>query len=162
MSPPPAGKYERIQFLDDALADMRALASRSPAVLREVFAALKQHLDNGSLQPQPLHDFSKTGDLTDCGKIVIALEGEPEYRVVVRNLEGTFQVFEVVSVEDRTPDLPYLLAGLRLGRIHDPVRRSATQRRIFRIREMLGGNEQRPRLVHTQPGVHQSPDQGEH
>lgn len=132
--------YERVQFLDEAVDDMRSLARRSPTVLREVLARLKA-LDSGTLQPQPLSDFSKTGDLTDCGKIVIALEGEHEYRVVVRSIAGTFHVSEVVAVEERTQDLPYLLAGIRLGRIDDPVRRSDTQRRIYRIREMLEGGE---------------------
>lgn len=140
MNSPPPGGYERVQFLDAALDDLRELAGRSPAVLREVFACLKR-LDQGSLLPTPLQDFAKTGDLTDCGKIVIALEDEPEYRVVVRNVEGDFHVSEVIAVEDRTGDLPYLLAGLRLGRIQDPVRRSDTLRRVFRLRKMLGGNE---------------------
>jgi hypothetical protein len=140
VSSPTPGAYERVQFIDEALEDMRTLASRSPVVLREVLAQLKR-LDNGSLRPEPLNDFSKTGDLTDCGKIVIALDGEPEYRVVVRDLEGAFHVVEVVSVEARAQDLPYLLAGLRLGRIHDPVRRSDTLRRVFRIRRMLGGGD---------------------
>jgi hypothetical protein len=136
----PGGKYEHVQFLDEALEDIRSLARRSPRVLREVFARLKA-LDSGNLQPQPLSDYLKTGDLTDCGKIVIALEGEPEYRVVVRSIAGTFHVSEVVAVEDRTQDLPYLLAGIRLGRIDDPIRRSDTQRRIYRIRKMLEEDE---------------------
>jgi hypothetical protein len=33
-------------------------------------------------------------------------------------------------------DLPYLLAGLRLGRLDDPVRRSDAQRRVARIRQL--------------------------
>jgi hypothetical protein len=33
-------------------------------------------------------------------------------------------------------DLPYLLAGLRLGRLDDPVRRSEAQRRVARIRQL--------------------------
>lgn len=136
---PPQGSYQRVQFLDAALEDLRTLAKQSPAVLREVLACLKR-LDQGSLQPTPLHDFAKTGDLTDCGKIVIALEDEPEYRIVVRNVESDFHVSEVIAVEDRTEDLPYLLAGLRLRRIQDPVRRSDTQR-VFRLRKMLGGRE---------------------
>lgn len=129
-------QYERIQFLDEAIDDLRTVASRSPAVLREMFRQLEK-LDAGSMQPQPLNDFAKTGDLTDCGKIV-ALPGEPEHRIVVRLVDGTFHVFEVVAVEDRTQDLPYLLAGLRLERIRDPIRKSDTQRRVARIRRLLG------------------------
>lgn len=65
---------------------------------------------------------------------MVALEDEPEYRIVVRDLGGHFQVSEVVAIEDREQDLPYLLAGLRLGRITDQIRRSDFQRRIQRIR----------------------------
>jgi serine/threonine protein kinase len=81
--------------------------------------------------------YAKTGDLTDCGKIVVAVDGEPEHRIVVRSLQGRFEVSEVVVVEDRSQDLPYLLAGLRLARITDPVRRSDAQRRVHRVRRLL-------------------------
>lgn len=135
MSPAP-GSYERVQFLDEAREDLRALARRSPVVLREVFRLLKL-LDAGAITPCVLRDFGKTGDLTDCGKIIVAVESEPEHRVVVRSLQGRFEVSEVVAVEDRSQDLPYLLAGLRLGRINDPVRRSDAQRRVYRVRKLL-------------------------
>lgn len=138
MSAPDAGRYGRVQFLDEAQEDLRSVARRSPTVLREVFRLLKL-LDDGKLRPQALQNFGKTGDLSDCGKIVVALEGQPEHRIVVRNVDGGFRVSEVVAVGDRTQDLPYLLAGLRLERIKDPIRRSDAQRRIFRIRKLLGG-----------------------
>lgn len=136
MSPAP-GSYERVQFLEEARADLRALATRSPVLLREVFRLLKL-LDLGAITPRDLRDFGKTGDLTDCGKIVVAVDGEAEHRIVVRSLQGRFEVSEVVVVKDRSRDLPYLLAGLRLGRINDPVRRSDAQRRIYRVRKLLG------------------------
>ncbi|MEX1044197.1 MAG: hypothetical protein WD532_09160 [Acidimicrobiia bacterium] len=129
-------RFERVEFLDEAIDDLRTVASRSPAVLREVFRLLKR-LDAGSIRPQPLNDFTKTGDLTDCGKIVVTLPGEPEHRIVVRFTDGTFHVFEVVAVENRTQDLPYLLAGLRLERIRDPIRKSEAHRRVARIRRLL-------------------------
>jgi hypothetical protein len=92
-----------------------------------------------TLVPVPLHDDAKTGVLTDGGKIVVAVKGEPEHRIVVRALgTGGFEVSEVIAVEDRTGDLPYLLAGLRLGRLEDPVRRSDAQRRVARIRQLRG------------------------
>lgn len=138
MSAPDPGRYQRVQFLDEARDDLRSVARRSPAVLREVLRLLKL-LDDGKLRPQALQNFGKTGDLSDCGKIVVALESEPEHRIVVRNVDGGFRVSEVVAVEDRVQDLPYLLAGLRLERINDPIRRSDTQRRVFRIRKLLGG-----------------------
>ncbi len=128
-------RYENVQFLDEAVEDMRRLAARSRPVLLEVFRRLKR-LDAGDESPEALHDYAKTGDLRDCGKIVIAVEDEPEYRIVVRDLGGHFQVCEVVAVEDREEDLPYLLAALRLGRINDPIRRSDIQRRIRRIRNL--------------------------
>lgn len=104
-------------------------------MLLELFRLLKQ-LVAGEESPQPLHDHAKTGDLGDCGKIVVAVDDEPEYRIVVRDLGGHFQVSEVVAVEARESDLPYLLAGLRLGRITDPMRGSDVQRRIRRIRNL--------------------------
>jgi len=79
-------------------------------------------------------DIAISGDLSDCGKIVVALDGEPEYRIVVRDVSGSYEVTEVIAVEDRAGDLPYLLAGVRLGRLADPVRRSDALRRIDRIR----------------------------
>ncbi len=118
--------------------DLALVAARSRVVLVEVFRLLKR-LDAGELKPQPLRDFAKSGDLTDCGKIVVALPNEAEYRIVVKAHDSTFTVCEVIAVEDRTQDLPYLLAGLRLGRIGDPVRRSDAGRRVHRIRKILDG-----------------------
>lgn len=128
--------YDKVQFLDEAVEDARRLAQKSRPVLQEVFRLLKL-LDQGELRPEPLRDFTKTGDLSDCGKIVVALAGEPEYRVVVREVSGMYEVVEVIAIEDRSQDLPYLLAGIRLGRLDDPVRRSDAMRRIHRIRQQL-------------------------
>lgn len=129
-------RFERVLFRDEAIQDLRALAERSHPLLMEVFRLLKQ-LDAGHLVPEPLHDYTKSGDLTDCGKIVVAVDGEPEQRIVVRDVGGHLLVSEVIAVEDRTGDLPYLLAGLRLDRLTDPVRRSETERRIARLRRHL-------------------------
>ncbi len=126
----------RVRYLAAAADAMRALAQRSRPVLEEVFRLLVL-LDRGSVSATPLQDFAKTGDLRDCGKLVVAVEGEPEHRIVVREVGGQFEVVEVVAVEDRSGDLPYLLAGLRLGRLDDPVRRSEAQRRVARIRRLL-------------------------
>ncbi len=104
-------------------------------MLTEVFRALKQ-LDQGTLRPIPLKDYAKTGDLSDCGKIVVETDGHPEHRMVVRTVGSTFEVHEVVTVEERTQDLAYLLTGVRLGRIVDPIRRSDTERKIARIRKL--------------------------
>ena len=126
----------RVRFLAAAADDVRAIAQRSRPVLVEVFRLLIL-LDRGSISATPLQDFAKTGDLRDCGKLVVAVEGEPEHRIVVREVGGRYEVVEVVAVEDRTGDLPYLLAGLRLARLEDPVRRSEAQRRVARIRRLL-------------------------
>jgi hypothetical protein len=123
-------------FREEAMDDLRALAQRSPVTLTEVFRLLKS-LDAGELSPVRLHDYAKTGDLADCGKIVVLVEGEPEHRIVVRDRGGgAFEVSEVIAVEDRIGDLPYLLAGLRLARLDDPVRKSDAQRRVDRIRQL--------------------------
>ena len=135
MTPRP---FERVFFLPQAAQDMRALALRSRPLVMEVLRLLVL-LDQGRLRPTPLSHFGKTGDLTDCGKIVVALEGHPEHRIVVRAIDGTFRISEVVAVEDRAQDLPYLLAGMRLNRLDDPVRRSEALRRIDRIRRLREG-----------------------
>ena len=132
-------RFERVTFLDEAMEDLRSVAERSHVVLVEVFRLLTA-LDAGELSPLPLHDYATTGDLTDCGRIVVALAGEPEHRIVVRHLGGgDVEVSEVIAVEDRTGDLPYLVDGLRLGRREDPIRRSDAQRRVDRIRRLRGG-----------------------
>jgi hypothetical protein len=126
-------KFERVVFRDEAMQDLRSIAERSRPLTLEVFRLLKR-LDAGELTPTPLHDYAKTGDLSDCGKMVVAVEGEPEHRIVVRDLGGHFLVSEVIAVDDRSDDLPYLLAGVRLGRLDEPVRRSEAERRIARLR----------------------------
>jgi len=132
-------RFQRVTFRDEALEDLRGLAVRSRVLVLEVFRQLKA-LDAGELQPTPLRSFAKSGDLRDCGKLVVAVAGEGELRIVVRDVAGGgFVVSEVIVIEDRADDLPYLLAGLRLGRLHDPVRRSEAQRRIDRIRRLREG-----------------------
>lgn len=69
---------------------------------------------------------------------MVAVDGQPEHRIVVRSVGNRFEASEVVAVEGRTQDLPYLLAGLRLGRLVDPVRRSDAQRKLSRVRQLLG------------------------
>ena len=130
--------YTNVTFLDEAVEDLRRIAKRWPEVAVEALHLLKQ-LDSGKLQPRRLNDYAKTGDLFDCAKIVVAVDGSPEHRIVVRDVgRGNFEVCEVITVEARTEDLAYLLAGLRLGRIDDPVRRSDIGRRVDRIQKALG------------------------
>jgi hypothetical protein len=70
--------------------------------------------------------------------------GHPEYRIVVREVGGTIEIIEVVTVEERADDLANLLAGVRLGRITDPIRRSDTDRKIARIRKLRSGSSTPP------------------
>lgn len=132
----PQGRFTRVRLLDAAKEDMRALAGKSERLFIEVMRLLKK-LDQGSLSPRPLDDFANSGDLTDCGKIVVDVEGEAEYRIVVREVGGDIDVVDVIAVENRLGGLPYLLAGLRMDRIEDPVRRSDAQRRVAQIRRHL-------------------------
>lgn len=114
MIAPGTAPFERVTLLDAAMDDLKLVAARSPAVLSEVFRLLKG-LDAGTVTPQPLHDFAKTGDLSGCGKLVVALEGQPEYRIVVRGQGRIFTVSKVIAVEDRTQDLPYLPGRPQVG-----------------------------------------------
>lgn len=122
----------RVRFTDAAIDDLRGIRDRATPVLRQVFRSLKR-LDEGTIQPIPLEDYGKTGDLRDCGKIVVETKGHPEYRIVVRQVGDTVEIIEVISVEERSADLAYLLAGVRLGRITDPIRQADTKRKIARI-----------------------------
>jgi len=127
--------FTNVTFLDDAVEDLRRIARRWPELAVEVLRLLKQ-VDAGKLTPRRLNDYAKTGDLSDCGKIVVVLGDVPEHRIVVRDIgRGNFEVCEVITVEQRTEDLAYLLAGLRLGRIDDPIRRSDIGRRVDRIQK---------------------------
>jgi hypothetical protein len=47
---------------------------------------------------------------------------------------GTVEIVEVLVVAEREGDVAYLLAGLRLGRLDDPVRRADAERSIARTR----------------------------
>ncbi len=130
-------------LLDEAVEDLRRIAKRSPEVVKEIPRLLKQ-LDAGELVPRRLQDDAKTGDPTECGKIVEEVGGEPEHRIVVRDVGlGNFEVCEVITVEARIEDLAYLRAGLCLGRFNDPVRRSDISQRVNRIPKALGRNELR-------------------
>ena len=118
-------------------ATVAAQAKASSSISRLTSEAEDYHI--GKTISKLLKPEKKTGDLTDCGKIVVEVEGEPEHRIVVRDVgRGNFEVCEVITVEARTEDLAYLLAGVRLGRINDPVRRSDISRRVSRIQKALG------------------------
>lgn len=126
--------HERVRLTASALEDLDHIHARSIEALQQVFRQLRR-LDDGEITPVPLQDYAKTRDLSDCGKIVVEVDNGPEYRIVVRGTGTRYDVLDVFVVELRDDDLAYLLAGLRLGRIADPHRRSETQRRIATIRQ---------------------------
>lgn len=126
-----------ISFTDEAKADLAVLAGRDRRLVVEAIRVLKA-VGAGRITPTRLRTFSKTGDLSDCFKIYFGLEQEDDtHRVVLREVHGQVEVLEVVALEDRQADLPYLLAATRLARLDDPVRRSDAQRAIFRVRDEL-------------------------
>lgn len=129
--------FERVVFIDAAIDDLRPIAARSPAVVQAIFRILIE-LDAGRVEPRPLSNRAKTGDLSDCGKIVVAVEGEPEYRIVTRHTERGMEVVEVIAVDARVDDAAYLLAGARLGRLIDPFRLADAQRIVALVRRRLG------------------------
>ena len=133
MTAPHGGANHNVSFSPAAVDDLRSIMQRMPRVGLQVLALLKQ-LAAGQVRPRRLRSFGKTGDLGDCGKLAVVVEGEPEHRIVVRDLgDGRFRVVEVIAIEERADDLVYLLAGIRLGRILDPVRKSDVERRLARI-----------------------------
>lgn len=117
-----------------ARTDLRLLHERDPAMAAAALAVLVA-LEQGRVTPESLRSFVKTGDLTDCGKVRFGTVQRPgSHRMVLRGRDSGWEVLEVVVVEERTDDLPYLLAGLRLARLDDdPVRRSDAQRRVQRL-----------------------------
>lgn len=130
-----------VRFIPEAVDDLRRINERHPAVAREVLRVLSR-LGAGTLSPTRLTSFGKTGDLRDCGKLLVLVDGSPEHRIVVRDLGAKgFEVVDVVVVEARADDLAYLLAGLRLDRLVDPLRRSDAQRRVTRIRRLLDSSD---------------------
>lgn len=99
-----------------------------------LFVACRQGIPQAAPAASPRCEL--TADLRDDGKVVVALQGEPECRIVMREVGVEVAVVDVVVVEDRTQDLPYNVAGLRHGRITDPIRRSDAQHRIARLRRL--------------------------
>lgn len=129
----------RVRLFDAAKEHVRALADASPPLFIEVMRLLKEW-DQGRLNPRLLDDVVKSSRLTDCGTIVVDVEGDAEHRIVVREVGGDLDVVDVIADEHRLDDLPSLLAGLGRERAEDPVRRSDAQRRVARIRRRLEGD----------------------
>lgn len=124
----------RIRLTEAARSDLRDLQQQDRALVEAALRAILQ-VDRGELAPKPLRPFGKTGDLSDCSRVYFgAGPGEDTHRVVFREAGDHLEILEVVVVEERRGDLAYLLAALRLERLHDPVRRSDAQRAVARLR----------------------------
>lgn len=128
--------FTRVTFFDEAIEDLKEIQRRSPAAIEPIFRLLKG-LDSGAVEPKRLHDFAKTGDLSDCGKLVVEVDGEPEHRIVVRSTSSGLEVIEIIAVEARAEDIAYLLAGLRLGRITGAYEVADAKRKVALVRKRL-------------------------
>lgn len=76
---------------------------------------------------------------TALGSTSGAGSDEDAHRVVFPEAGDHLEILEVVVVEERRGDLAYLLAALRLERLHDSVRRSDAQRTVARLRARRPG-----------------------
>jgi hypothetical protein len=124
----------RIRLTEAARSDLRDLEQQDPRLLVEALRVI-QRVGRGDVEPKPLRPFGKTGDLSDCSRVYFgAPPDEDTHRVIFRTVADQVEILEVVVVEERRGDLAYLLAALRLERLHDPVRRSDAQRAVFRLR----------------------------
>lgn len=131
---PPEFEHNRVQLTADALDDLLDLKERSPEFVKEAFRVLAA-VDRGDFIPKRLRHFGKSGDLSDCSRVYFGIGGSRDtHRIVFRHTGDHVEILEVVAVAERTGDAPYLLAGLRLDRIEDPVRRSDAERAVWRAR----------------------------
>ena len=123
-----------VRLTGQAREDLQTLADQDRVLLVGALRVIKRVAD-GDLSPKPLRPFGKTGDLSDCSRAYFGAEPDGDsHRVVFRHHEDGIEVLEVVVVEERRGDLAYLLAALRFERLDDPVRRSAAQRAVARLR----------------------------
>ncbi|MGI9015987.1 MAG: hypothetical protein ACR2HR_02595 [Euzebya sp.] len=122
----------RPRFTTQAAADVHAIA-QVDRDLANMALHLAIDLHEGRRDHTPLNDRVKTGDLSDCYKATFGHDTRrPSHRLVYRLVDGDMEVVEVVAAGPREDDVAYLMAGLRLGRINDPYRRSLAQRIIHR------------------------------
>lgn len=125
--------FDRLSFTDAALADLQRLADEEDP--RLVLAAMRvlARVDRGEIVPKPLTFMAKTGDLTDCARVYFGLaHDDATHRIVLRQ-HGAGITVEVIAVDSRAHDVPYLLASLRLGRLQGD-RRIDALRLLARLR----------------------------
>lgn len=133
----PTPPLERTTITRDAQEDLGELKAVDVELVKDAYRMIVA-VDRGSITPRPLTYMGKTGDLTDCSKVYFG--PDDAYRIVFQEMDDQLHIREVVVIEERTNDLPCLLAGLRLGRLDEtPVRRSDAQRAVHRTRENRRG-----------------------
>lgn len=132
-------------FTGAARQDVRELA-RTDVALARAALRLAKGIASGEVQGVPLRRFGKTGDLGDCRKAYFGRQADDDtHRLVFRvRRDGTVEIVEVLVVAEREGDVAYLLAGLRLGRLDDPVRRADAERSIARTRRRRPSPEKPP------------------
>lgn len=96
----------------EALDDIRRLGSSS---LKLEVSMYLLRLERSPWLGQPLHDFSDTGDLSDCRKLYV---GDRTHRIVYRLLpdESAPTTVDVIAVGERELLQVYVEAARRLER----------------------------------------------
>jgi hypothetical protein len=136
----PTQRPARPSFTSQAAQDVHDIA-RTDRALATMALHLAIELHNGEREHKPLDDRVKTGDLGDCYKAPFGHDADrPSHRLVYRLLQDQLQVVEVIAVGPREQDVAYLMAGLRLGRITDPYRKSMTERIVHRVLARFRGD----------------------
>ncbi len=98
--------------------DLRNLKERDLQLL-----ALKkiQAIKSGHLHGQPLGDHRKTGDLSDCFKLLFDTRTDlpPRFRIVYRQENQDLEILfiEILSIGERYQLEAYIAAAERLGRL---------------------------------------------
>ena len=113
----PSGRGRKAELTSAALADLKRLGEDDPALPRMALGKLRD-FEARRIDPIPLGEMAKTGDLGDCFKIYFGPGKPPSHRIVLLQVdESTVEVVEVVAVEARQEAYAYLLAASRLGRL---------------------------------------------
>lgn len=130
----------RPSFTRQAAQDVHDIA-RTDRALATMALHVAIELHNDERQHMPLDNRVKTGDLGDCYKAPFGHDAtRPTHRLVYRLVEGDIEVVEVLAVGPREQDVAYLMAGLRLGRITDPYRKSVAERIVHRVLSRFRGD----------------------
>jgi len=134
----------QLSWLAAAEADVGRIDAEDPAVAKLALRLAKK-LEAGTISGVRLEDMSRTGDLSDCFKVLFGVGNPPSHRLTYRQIEPAeptvqvgpvVEVVEVVAVEQRDQGYVYLLTASRLGRLpaetkslYNRVHQSVIQRR---------------------------------